>query len=97
MSNSFFETPCISPWSQLSGSSGLNLSGRLVYVLNLSLFPQLFSQVDDAAPSNMDRKSPPLQAAPNEYLVKYFGCVEVELGTGIETVQKSVEVLFALT
>ena len=33
-----------------------------------------------------------MQPGANEYLVKYFGCVEVELGTGIETVQNSVEV-----
>lgn len=36
--------------------------------------------------------NPSLQPGANEYLVKYFGCVEVELGTGIETVQTSVEV-----
>lgn len=52
----------------------------------------LYYQLNDPSLSNSDRKSPPLQPGANEHLVKYFGCVEVELGTGIETVQNSVEV-----
>jgi len=50
-------------------------------------------KLDEQTPSNSDRRSPPLQPGANEYLIKYFGCVEVELGTGIETVQNSVDKL----
>eukprot|EP00794_Sanderia_malayensis_P007529 gene7529-8366_t len=48
---------------------------------------------DDSYQTNQDQKMPTLQPGANEYLVKYFGCVQVELGTGIETVQESVEQL----
>ena len=33
-----------------------------------------------------------LTAGPNEYLVKYFGSVPVNIGTGIETVENAVQV-----